>query len=135
MRRAGEEHEGTAAFEGIGLRAIAPAGVAALVLASVAYLLDRKLWRAALLGGAVALMLFLMLGYPRLAERRVLGTVRVRPVAERTRRVVRKQLVFGALLIVLGLLFDSVGLVALALAFWLFWFGLIWVARRSRGAP
>jgi hypothetical protein len=115
MRRDGGEQARTAAFEGIGLRAIAPAGVAALVLASVAYVLDRELWRAALLGGAVALMLFLMLGYPRVAERRVLGTVRVRPVAERTRHVVRKQLLFGAALIVLGLLFDSIGLIALAL--------------------
>jgi hypothetical protein len=136
MRRAGDEHEGTAAFEGIGLRAVAPAGVAALVLGIVAYLLDRELWRAVLLGGAVALVVFLPLGYPRLAERRVLGTVRVRPVAEHTRRVVRKQLLFGAALIVLGLLFDSIGLVALALSFWIFWFGLLWAARRrSGGAP
>jgi hypothetical protein len=73
-----------------------------------------------LLGGAVAFIVFLPLGYPRLAARPVLGTVRVRPVAERTRRAVRKQLVFGVLLIALGLLFDSIGLVALALAFWIF---------------
>jgi hypothetical protein len=60
----------------------------------------------------------------------------VRPVAGRTRRAVRKQIVFGALLIVLGLLFDSIGLVALALSFWIFWFGLIWaVRRRGGGAP
>jgi len=136
MLRPGDEHEGTAAFEGIGLRAVAPAGIAALVLGIVAYLLDRELWRAVLLGGAVALVVFLPLGYPRLAERPVLGTVRMRPVAERTRRAVRKQLVFGALLVVLGLLFDSIELVAFALAFWLFWFGLIWAARRkSGGAP
>jgi hypothetical protein len=44
--------------------------------------------------------------------------------------------VFGALLIALGLLFDSIGLVALGLAFWIFWFGLIWaVRRRGAGAP
>lgn len=132
MKRGGEA-ERMAEFKGVGVRAVAPAGVAALVLASVAYLLDRELWRAALLGGAVALMLFLMLGYPQLAARPVLGTVRVRSVAERTKRAVRKQLVFGAILIVLGLLFDSIGLVALALAFWIFWFGLIWAVRKRGG--
>jgi hypothetical protein len=136
VRREPDEHERTTAFEGIGLRAVAPASVAALVLTIVAYLLDRELWRALLLGGAVALIVFFSLGYPRLGARPVLGTVRVRPVAERTRRAVQKQLVFGALLIVLGLLFDSIGLVALALAFWIFWFGLIWaVRRRGVGEP
>jgi len=74
--------------EGIGLRAALSALAGASLVAGGTFLVDRQVWRAAVLGGGVGLMLFVALGFPRLAQRPVLGHVRIESESEQVSRVI-----------------------------------------------
>jgi hypothetical protein len=117
--------------EGIGLRAALPALAGASLLAGGTFLVDRQVWRAAVLGAGLGLMLFVALGFPRLAQRPVLGRVRIESESEQVSRVIRHWIVLGSASLLFGVLFDSVILIVLAICFWLFWFGLLTMRRRE----
>jgi hypothetical protein len=76
-------------------------------------------------------MLFVMLGFPAVANRPIWG--RVRSPSEQVRRAARRLLVVGLLIIVLGFIFDSLALVAFALAFWIVWFVFLGAATGRWG--
>jgi len=116
--------------KGSGVNAGLPALVAAVLLALGFYIVERDAWAASILGVAVAIIGFVMLGFPDVANRPIWG--RSRTPGERVRRATRRLLVFGLLIVVLGFLLDSLVLTALALAFLLFWFVLL-ATRKGRG--
>jgi hypothetical protein len=113
-----------------GVKAAAPALVAGVLLAVGAYIVERDAWAASVLGGAAAIIGFVMLGFPDVANRPIWG--RSRTPGERVRRATGRLLVFGLVIVVLGFLLDSLVLMALALAFLLFWFVLL-ATRKVRG--
>jgi uncharacterized iron-regulated membrane protein len=115
--------------EGLGVRAALPALVGGCLLAGGAYLVDGQPLKATLLGGAAAMILFLLVGFPEMANRRIRG--RVHPPSWRARRAVRSLFAFALVVLVLGVALDSLALIILAVAFCLFWLILIRIARRK----
>jgi hypothetical protein len=106
-----------------GIKAGPPALVAGVLLAVGAYVVERDAWAASVLGGAATIILFVGLGFPRVANRPIWG--RPRSPGERVGRALRRLFAFGLVVVVLGFVLDSLALTTLGVAFLLFWFVLL----------
>jgi hypothetical protein len=114
-----------------GLLAIA----AGSTLGGVRYALESDAVGSVVVGAAVALILFLMLGLPDLANRRLSWRARPGPAPAMTlRRAIIRVGVPGAVVVGLALWFQSVMLIALAAGYFAFWSVLIYFGRRRLGS-
>ena len=106
------------------------AGVAAgLVLGGVRYAIDRDVLGASLVGGACALILVLMLGFPGVANRSLLGG---HPHHGRLpRRSALSVIALGLGLLALAAATPSASLLMLGVAYALFWAAVIYFSRRA----
>jgi uncharacterized membrane protein YadS len=115
--------------DGIGVKAALPALVGSCLLGAGAYFIGRNAYAASIQGVAAAVILFVLIGFPNVAYRQLGG--RQQSSSDRVRRSLRRLFAFGVVIFGVGLLLDSLALVALAVAFLAFWFVFILVTRRK----
>jgi hypothetical protein len=113
------------------LRALVLAIAAGSTLGGVRYALESDVIGSVVVGNAVALILFLMLGFPDLANRRLSWRGRPEPAPTMTlRRTIIGVGVPAAMLIALAVWLQSAMLIALAAGYIAFWSALIYFGRR-----
>jgi hypothetical protein len=107
---------------------VLPALVGSCLLGAGAYFIHRNAYAASIQGVAAAVILFVLIGFPNVAHRRLGGPQR--SSGKRVRRSLRL-FAFGVVILGVGLLLDSLALIALAVAFSAFWFVFILATRRN----
>jgi hypothetical protein len=112
----------------MGFKAFAPASVAALVLGAAVYLIEGSVLGALAVAVGVLAMVSLMLGFPELANRPLWGIRQAQ--GRRIRRSLIRITVFGALVLVAGLLLDSTVLLLLGAGWFGYWYLMLALGRR-----
>lgn len=113
------------------MRAALLAIVTGSTLGGIRYAFEPRLAASAAIGIAVALILFVMLAFPEVANRRL--SWRRRPETQPAmtlRPAVIRVTVAGAILVGLALWLRSLALFALAAGHFAFWSALIYIGRR-----
>jgi hypothetical protein len=109
-------------------------GASGLILGGAGYAFERSAIASVALAVGVTILLFVMLAFPEAANRRLFARSGPRTKDPATpRRAIAHIVIFGILLVGLGVWFRSLALLLLALGHFAFWSTLLYFAlwRRS----